>query len=178
MCWHVQFASQKVNYSSPLYLELGAPVLLMVYFRTDTKIMFNICYGIIIGLPVRATPNQDKKKYGQSSQKALRVSLPLQWGRFLRGGNGSFQIVWRTDLIGSRFGTNTKLLRAVTGPISTRNDYLNTVFDDVVSLRGSCRNKRPSHGPHERTMKEYVHGLFTTEVELIEHQTVYAGVFC
>ena len=111
----------------------------MVYFITDSKIMFNICYGIIIGLPVRATPNQEKKKEekcGQSSQKALRVPSPLQWGRFLRGGNGSFQIVWRTDFIGSRFGTNTKLSRAVTGPISTRNDYLNTVFDDVVSLRG------------------------------------------
>ena len=35
---------------------------------------------------------------------------------------------------GSRFGTNTKLLRRVIGPISTPNDYLNTLVDDVVSL--------------------------------------------
>lgn len=31
------------------------------------------------------------------------------------------------------------------GPISTPNDYLNTVFDDAVSLYGSCKTM-PSHG--------------------------------
>ena len=102
----------------------------MMYFITDSKIMFNICCCPWGPLPIKT---KKKEKCGQSSQKALRVPSPLQWGRFLRGG---------------KFGTNTKLLRAVTGPISTRNDYLNTVFDDVVSLRGSCRNKRPSHDPH------------------------------
>ena len=40
----------------------------------------------------------------------------------------------------SRFGTNTTLLRGVIGPISTPNDCLNTVFNDVFSLCGSCRN--------------------------------------
>ena len=34
---------------------------------------------------------------------------------------------------------NTKLLRGVIGPIFTLNDYLNTVFDNVVGLRGSCK---------------------------------------
>ena len=32
------------------------------------------------------------------TQKTLRVPLPLQWGQFLRGGYGSVQVVWRTDL--------------------------------------------------------------------------------
>ena len=40
----------------------------------------------------------------------------------------------------SRFGTNTTLLRGVIGPISTPNDCLNTIFNDVFSLCGSCRN--------------------------------------
>ena len=39
----------------------------------------------------------------------------------------------------SWFGMNTKLLRGVIGPIFTLNDYLNTVFDSVVGLRGSCK---------------------------------------
>ena len=57
------------------------------------------------------------------------------------------------DRFGSRFGTKTNLLRGVIGPIFTRNDYLNTVIDNVVSLRGSCRNKRPSHGPHGKKLQ-------------------------
>ena len=40
---------------------------------------------------------------------------------------------------------NTKLLHGVMGPISTPNDYLNTVFDDAVSLHESCKTM-PSHG--------------------------------
>ena len=41
---------------------------------------------------------QRKQNGGQNSQNALRVSLDRS--RFLRGwvGNGSFQVVWRTDL--------------------------------------------------------------------------------
>ena len=42
--------------------------------------------------------------------------------------------------VGSRFETNRKLLPEIIGPISTPNDYLNTSSDEVVSLRGSCRN--------------------------------------
>ena len=34
---------------------------------------------------------------------------------------------------------NTKLLRGVIGPIFSLNDYLNTVFDNVVGLCGSCK---------------------------------------
>ena len=102
----------------------------------------------LIRLPVRATLNQEmsrayvKKRQngGRSSQKALRVLSPLQCDRFSQRRDGSFLVFWQ------RVGTNTNLLRV--GPISTRYDYLNTVFNDVVNLRGSCRNKQPSHGPH------------------------------
>ena len=60
-------------------------------------------------LPVRATPNQKRSNIlsevcqkrqngGRNSQKALRVPFPFQWGRFLKGGDGSFQVVGRTHL--------------------------------------------------------------------------------
>ena len=37
----------------------------------------------------------------------------------------------------SRFGTNTKSLRGVIGPISAANEYLIVAFDVVISLCGS-----------------------------------------
>ena len=42
-----------------------------------------------------------------------------------------------TNRFGSRFGTSTKLFRGVIGPISTPSDYLNAVFNDIISLCGS-----------------------------------------
>ena len=90
---------------------------------------------------------QKRQNGGRNSQKALRVPFPLQWGRFLRKGDGSFEVVGRTHLPGSPFGTNTKLLRGVFGLISMPNDYLNTVFDDVVSLWGSRRNNALPRSP-------------------------------
>jgi len=46
-----------------------------------------------------ASSVQEKDKNGgRNSQKALRKPFPLQWGRFWGGGDGSFQVVWRTDL--------------------------------------------------------------------------------
>ena len=46
---------------------------------------------------------------------------------------------------GSRIGANKKKLRVVIAPIFTPNDYLDTVVDDIVSLRWSKKNA--SHGP-------------------------------
>ena len=78
-------------------------------------------------------PNQ-KMGYiyiGQISQKALHVPFLLQKGlQFLRGVDGSFEVIWQTAKQGA------------IDPISMLNDYLNTVFDDVVtcSLCRCCRN--------------------------------------
>ena len=52
--------------------------------------------------------------------------------------------------ISSRFGTSTKLFRGVIGPISTPNDSLNAVFDDIISLCGSCRNNALPRSPREK----------------------------
>ena len=54
-------------------------------------------------------------------RRALHVPFPLLWGRFLWGGEESFKVVWRTS-------------SGVIGPISTSNDYLNTIFVKLVSL--------------------------------------------
>ena len=63
-------------------------MLLMVYFITDSKIMFNICYGIIIGLPVRSTPNQDKKK----KERKMRTKLPEGFASPLPASMGPFSL--------------------------------------------------------------------------------------
>ena len=59
---------------------------------------------------------------------------------------------------GSRFGTNTKLLPGVIGPISAPSDYLSTVFDDVIlACAGAAETMPPSppDGPHGKTFNLY-----------------------
>ena len=52
--------------------------------------------------------------------------------------------------LANRFGS-PKLLRGVIGSIFTPNDYLNTVFNEVVSqLPGSCENNALSRSPREK----------------------------
>ena len=64
---------------------------------------------------------------------------------FVGGGDGSFQVFWWTDLEVDLERTQNCCMHGVMGPISIPNDYLNTVFDDAVSLHGSCKTM-PSHG--------------------------------
>ena len=61
----------------------------------------------------------------------------------MRGGR-SFQVVWQTE-IEVELERTKKKLRGVITPISTPNDYLDTVVDDVVSPSWSQKNA--SHGP-------------------------------
>ena len=109
-------------------------------------------YGIFIGLPMApfmewALSVEKRQNGGRLSQKALAVPLPLQRSRFLRAISGRLG-----NRFESRFWKNPKLLRGVIGPISTPNDYLNTVFNDidVISLCESCRNN--AHGPHRKSL--------------------------
>ena len=79
------------------------------------------------------SPSKKRQNSSRYIQKALRVSIPLQQSRFLGGGDRSFQVVWATDLEIDLERTQNyfvKLLR----PISTPNDYLNAIVDDVISL--------------------------------------------
>ena len=80
---------------------------------------FSHMLHLFIGLPVRATPNQElpsiyvKKRWngGWNSQKALHVSSLLQWGRFL--GRGWVILGCLANRLWSPFGRNTKLLCGV-----------------------------------------------------------------
>ena len=103
----------------------------------------------------QATQKSEKKNQqngGRISQEALRVPIPLQWGRFLRGGLNSGRPA-------NRFGMNAKLLRGVVSLISTPNDDLNTAFHNVVSLRRSCRNNAPPRSSREKLQLDSVVSL-------------------
>ena len=110
------------------------------------KLPFIAIYWATGGTYLWNYPSLSKKRQngGRLTQKA-RVSrpLPLHWGPTFMG-RGRVTSVRLANRFGTRFGKNTKLLRGVIRPISTRNDYLNTVFDDVVCLRGSCRKTVPT----------------------------------
>ena len=96
--------------------------------------------SVIIGLPVRATPNQEmnhvyvkKDKMADGAPRRLYVSHPrFNAADFYWEGTGHFRS--SVDRFRSWFETNRNLLRGVIGPKSTR---INTVFDDVVSLLAS-----------------------------------------
>ena len=65
--------------------------------------MFNICYGIIIGLPVRATPNQEKKKKKNADKapRRLCVSHPHFNGAVFCGEEtGHFRLSGEQTLLG------------------------------------------------------------------------------
>ena len=120
------------------------------------RLCLSSLFLLLIGPPV--APNcgigllcQRKGKMADVSprRRAFPGHSPFNGGRILQGGEGSFQFVWRTDLE-LDLERKTKLLRGVIRPISTPNDYLNTVFDDVVSLRGSCRNHAFPRSPREK----------------------------
>ena len=85
----------------------------------------------------------EKHILSKSKKTKWRTDLPLGFACLINPSKGPI-IARRGRVISSRlanrFGRNTKLLCGVIGPISTPNNYLNTVFDDVVRLRGSCRN--------------------------------------
>ena len=90
-----------------------------------------------------------KDKMADGAPRKLCVSYPRFNGTDFAGKERVISALL-VDRFGSPFGTNTNLLRGVIGPISTRNCYLHTVFDDVVSLRGSYKTM-PFHGPQGKS---------------------------
>ena len=77
-------------------------------YSVSSQIMtIGINYGhymvtIFIGLPIRATLNQEillvhVLQMEDGIPRKLFMSLS-PWGRFFRGEDASFQVVWRTDL--------------------------------------------------------------------------------
>ena len=96
------------------------------------------------------SPSKNKKnKKADGSPRRRYVSHSL-FNRADFCGEGTGISGRLTNRFGSRFGTSTKLFRGVIGPISTPNDYLNAVFDDIISLCGSCRNNALPRSPREK----------------------------
>ena len=98
-------------------LKPSIPVALEHILNLREKLVYCLPQGnpqktllccFIVGLSVRATPNpkmeaalfvQEKDKMADGTPRRFWVShSPFKWGRFLRGGDRSFQVVWRTDL--------------------------------------------------------------------------------
>ena len=131
-------------------------------------------YWATCGTQLWNWPSLSKKRQngGRLTQKA-RVSWPtlppppphFNGGRLLRGGEGSQ--IWSGEQIWNSIW-NTKLSQGVIRPISTPNDYLNKVFDDVVSLCGSCRNNALPRSAREKLQLVAILSLLETRLSLQE----------
>ena len=91
---------------------------------------------IFIGLPV--APNSGMgflylktTKWRTAHPEGVTCPTPTSMGP-ISAGRGRVISGRLANRFGSRFGTNTKLLPGVIGPISAPSDYLRTVFDDVI----------------------------------------------
>ena len=101
----------------------------------------------IIGLPV--APSYGMGKIEEGSPRSRCMSHFPSMGPIF-GGRGRVISGRLANTYASRFGKNTKLLRGVIGLTSIPNDYLYTVFDDVVSLCGSRSNNALPWSPREK----------------------------
>ena len=151
-------ANENVHASLVRRVHISRIYFARLLFEEKWTISYSVCptYSFIIGLPV--APNYGlgflRRKKKQKNKKADRSPR----GRYVSHFNGAdffgegTGISGRclTNRFGSRFGTSTKLFRGVIGPISTPNDYLNAVFDDIISLCGSCRNNALPQSPREK----------------------------
>ena len=94
-----------------------------------------------------AQSRNDKQILSLSKKIKWRTELPESFaspilslvGPIFARRDVSFQVVWRTDLEVD-VDEHKIIVWSYWPYICTVNDYLNAVFDDVVSLCGSCRN--------------------------------------
>ena len=116
---------------------------------------------IFIGLPV--APNSGMgflylktTKWRTAHPEGVTCPTPTSMGP-ISAGRGRVISGRLANRFGSRFGTNTKLLPGVIGPISAPSDYLSTVFDDVIlACAGAAETMPPPpDGPHGKTFNLY-----------------------
>ena len=153
MCiWQFQYRLRTLNSIVPTKLTNKTGIN---EFRRGPACIFQSTweyYGIFIGLPMApiygmSFIRRKKTKWRTAQPEGVGCPTLSSKGRFLRAISGRL-----ANRFGSRFWKNPKLLRGVLGPISTPNDYLNTVFNDidVITLCESCRNN--AHGPHRKSL--------------------------
>ena len=133
-----------------------------IFCIIGTESLLTSSFSYLLGCPEGNTQPKNERQHSfymywyvqkrqngrQNSQKALHVPFPLQGPNF--AGRGQVISGRLANRFGSQFGTNTKLLLVVIGPISMPNDYLNTVFHDAVSLCGRGRNNVHPQSPWEK----------------------------
>ena len=117
-------------------------MLLLAPFGRSAAIRLPVAPQLWNGL----SPSKKDKMVDGSTRRPCVFHSPFNRADFRREGTG--QVVWRTDLEVD-LELNTELLRGVVHPISTPNDYRNTVFDNVISLSGSYRNNALPRSPRE-----------------------------
>ena len=119
-----------------------------LYWDAAILSQFSICklfvlpfiHGLFVGLPVRATPNQEissicvqEDKMADGTPRRLCVShSPLNGADFCGEGTGHFRS--SGELTRKSIWNEHKIIAWSLGPMKTANNYLNTVFVDVVSL--------------------------------------------
>ena len=129
-----------------MYVVIGS-ILSMV------QVLFLGClWGLCPNKKMEATLTlQQKEKMVDGTPRRLCISYSSFIGsNFCSKGTGHFRL--SGEQIWKLIWTNTKLLQGVIDPISTPNDYLNTVFNDVVSLCESCRNSAIPRSPWEKLL--------------------------
>ena len=120
---------------------------------------------IFIGLPVAPNsgmgfPYLKTTKWRTAHPEGVTCPTPTSMGP-ISAGRGRVISGRLANRFGSRFGTNTKLLPGVIGPISAPSDYLSTVFDDVIlACAGAAEtmpppSPPPPDGPHGKTFNLY-----------------------
>ena len=83
------------------------------------------------------------------TQKTLRVPLPLQWGQFLRGGDGSVQVVWRTDLEVDLELTQNYWVELLA--LYPRRMIIKIQYSMMFLACSGAAETMPSHGPHGKS---------------------------
>lgn len=101
-----------------------------LFSSPDAALVYRILW--LRSLHVRAVPSLNLSRIWLIIWQPVVPNYEIQWAFFVKKKT-------------TKFGTNTQLFCSVIVPISTWNDYLNALFDDVISLCRNCRNIG-SHG--------------------------------
>ena len=112
---------------------------------------------IFIGLPVGRNSGMGflylkTTKWRTAHPEGVTCPTPTSMGP-ISAGRGRVISGRLANRFGSRFGTNTKLLPGVIGPISAPSDYLSTVFDDVILACAGAAETMPPPPPTVPTGK-------------------------
>ena len=99
-------------------------------------------FGVIESSPVSS----------QSSSESWRPS-PLLWRRFLQGGDGSFQVVWRTDLEVNLKRTQIKIIAWSYWPYIYAELFLEYSIRMRLLACAWAAETTASHGPHGKSFR-------------------------